>query len=381
MAVALEKLYLEIKPLYDIRLVTDSCFHKIIEWTHIVENPEFVKLLHGNELIFNAGLQYTSEAWLLDFIGKLIEAGAGGLVLSLHDGKTYSQKALEYCNQNQFPLFAAGWNTPYLDVMRLFASVLLKNEQRETNLNTALKNAIYYPDNEDAYLPYFEYNGFYRNMGYMMAVLSCNAYQSEDGNKRFQEIERELRYSLERGIAVEENGRLLIMVAEQDKEYFKRVLQKICSADPQVYVGIGTEVFQLRSLKESYEHAMTAYQLTKTAIETNILLYEELGMYKILSDLRHPELGENFIEEVLGDLIHYDEENGTDYLDILTDFFKNDCSILHTAEAVYCHKNTLNYKMNKVKEILGYDIMKNENRVRIMVALYFMKMIGGWTYE
>ncbi len=53
MAVALEELYQEIEPLYDIRLVTESCFHKIIEWTHIVENPEFIKLLHGNELIFN----------------------------------------------------------------------------------------------------------------------------------------------------------------------------------------------------------------------------------------------------------------------------------------------------------------------------------------
>ena len=40
MAVALEELYQEIEPLYDIRLVTDSCFHKIIEWTHIVENPD-----------------------------------------------------------------------------------------------------------------------------------------------------------------------------------------------------------------------------------------------------------------------------------------------------------------------------------------------------
>ena len=93
-----------------------------------------------------------------------------------------------------------------------------------------------------------------------------------------------------------------------------------------------------------------------------------------MSDLRHPELGEKFIGEVLGRLIQYDEENGTDYLEILKAFFENDCSVLHTAKAVYCHKNTLNYKMNKVKEILGYDIMSNGNRTRIMVALYFMKM-------
>lgn len=374
MAVALEELYREIEPLYDIRLVTESCFHKIIEWTHIVENPEFIKLLHGDELVFNAGLQYTSADWMMDFVKRLIDAGAGGLVISLHDGKGYSQELLDYCNEKHFPLFAAGWNTPYMDVMRLFAEVLLKNEQRETNLNTALKNVIYYPENEAAYIHYFEYNGFYRNMEYIMAVLSCNAYWEENGNKRLQEIARELRYSLERGIAVEENDRLLIMVSEQEKEHLKNVLQKICGLDHQVYVGIGTEVSRLQDIQESYEHAMTAYQLTKTAIATNILAYEELGVYKILSDLRHPEIGESFINEVLGKLIRYDGENGTNYLEILKAFFENDCSILYTSRAIYCHKNTLNYKMNKVKEILEYDIMSNENRARIMVALYFMKM-------
>ncbi len=374
MAVALEELYREIEPLYDIRLVTESCFHKIIEWTHIVENPDFIQLLHGDELIFNAGLQYTSADWMMDFAKRLIDAGAGGLVISLHDGKGYSKELLDYCNEKQFPLFTAGWNTPYMDVMRLFAEVLLKNEQRETNLNTALKNAIYYPENEAAYIPYFEYNGFYRNMEYIMAVLSCNAYWEEGGNKRIQEIARELGYSLEHGIVVYENNILLIMVSEQEKEHLKGVLQKICGSDCQVYVGIGTEVPRLQELRESYEHAMTAYQLTKTAIETNMLMYEELGVYKILSDLRHPELGESFMEEVLGELLRYDEQNGTDYMEILKAFFENDCSILHTSRVIYCHKNTLNYKMNKVKEILGYDIMSNENRARIMVALYFMKM-------
>ncbi|MDO4313639.1 MAG: PucR family transcriptional regulator ligand-binding domain-containing protein [Eubacteriales bacterium] len=374
MAVALEELYKEIEPLYDMRLVTNSCFHKIIEWTHVVENPEFIKLLHGNELVFTVGLQYTSEEWLMDFVKQLIAAGAGGLVLSLHDGKKYPAKVVDYCNAKHFPLFSSGWNTPYLDIMRLFASVLLKNEQRETNLSAALKNAIYYPENEGAYIHHFEHNGFYRNMEYIMVVLSCNAYRTDGGNTRLRELAREIQYSAYRNIVVEEDDRLLILVIEQNKEMIKRDFQKLCRSDSQVYVGIGTEVSRLQDLQESYEHAMAAYQLTKTAIATNILVYEELGVYKVLSDLKHPELGESFIQEVLGRLINYDERNGTEYLDILIAFFENDCSILHTAQAIYCHKNTLNYKMNKVKEILGYDIMSNENRTRIMVALYFIKM-------
>lgn len=374
MAVALEELYQAIEPMYDMRLVTKSCFHKVIEWTHIVENPEFIVLLHGDELIFSSGLQYTSEEWLMDFVKRLIKAGTGGLVLSLHDGSKYPQKVIDYCNEKKFPLFASGWETPYLDVMRLFASVLLENEQRETNLNEALKNAIYYPEHEAAYLHHFEHHGFYRNMPYVMIILSCHAYRDGEENKRMQELAKQIHYSSLKGIVVEDEERLLIMVADRSMKQVRREFQSICKKDARVYVGIGTMVDRIQDLQDSYEQAMIAYQLTKTAIATNLLLYDDLGVYKVLFDLKHEDTGAEFIKEVLGDLIAYDEEHDTEYLEILRAFFQNDCSIMRTAEAVYCHKNTMNYKVNKVKEILGYDIMTNENRTRIMLALYFMKM-------
>lgn len=67
----MEELYREVEPMYDMHLVTKSCFHKVIGWTHIVENPEFIELLHGDELIFSAGIQYTSEEWLMDFVQRI----------------------------------------------------------------------------------------------------------------------------------------------------------------------------------------------------------------------------------------------------------------------------------------------------------------------
>ena len=294
--------------------------------------------------------------------------------MSLHEGSCYPQRIVDYCNRKKFPLFSSGWKTPYLDVMRIFASILLENEQRDTNLNEALKNAIYYPEHEEAYLHHFEHNGFYRNMHYIMAILSCHAYREGEENKRLQELAKQLQYSDFRGVVVTDEDRLLIMVADKTVKQVQRIFQKICKQDMQVYVGIGDVVMRLQDLEDSYEHAMVAYQLTKTAIATNLLVYDELGVYKVLSDLRHEDTGEAFIREVLGELIDYDEKENTDYLDILKAFFENECSIVHTAQAMYCHKNTMNYKMNKVKEILGYDIMSNENRTRIMVALYLMKM-------
>ena len=56
MAVALKKLYEDIYNKSDVRLMTQSCFHKYIGWVHMVENKDFISLLHGEELVFNSSL-------------------------------------------------------------------------------------------------------------------------------------------------------------------------------------------------------------------------------------------------------------------------------------------------------------------------------------
>ena len=74
----------------------------------------------------------------------------------------------------------------------------------------------------------------------------------------------------------------------------------------------------------------------------------------------------------------YDREKHTDYMNILEVYFENDCSAVHTAQTLCCHKNTLAYKLDKIKRILGYDILKNENRVKIMVAIYILRLGTGY---
>lgn len=374
MAIALEELYAEIEPNYTVKLRTKSCFQKIIEWMHVVEEIEFVKLLHGNELVFNSGLQYASTEWIIKFIDELNKVGAGGLIISLHEKQDFPPEVIDHANQLRFPLFQARWDTPYVDITRLFASVLLKNEQKETNLITALKNAIYFSANEDAYLNHFESNGFYRNMHYTMAIISCHTYRTQKGNPKLKLLEKQLAYSPYRTIVYEEQDMLFALIADEKLASIQKAFEDLGQRDPNIYIGIGTRAHRLQDIHESFEHALSAYQLTKTAIDTNVLSYDKLGIYQILSNMKEPNIGNRFVKETIGKLIAYDTNNQTDYLHILEVFFENECSILHASQALYCHKNTLTYKLNKIREILGYDILLNENRTKIMISFYLMRV-------
>lgn len=374
MAVALEELYTEIAPKYGMQLETESCFQKVIEWIHMIEDKQFIKLLHGNELILNTGVPYISEEWLRDYIEKLHEANAGGLVICVQAGEKLPEEIITYANELHFPIFTTGWDCPFVELTRMFAEILIKNEQKEMNLITALKNAIHYHKNENEYVEIFENHGFFYRQKYVVAILSCNAYRTAAGNPKLEQLEKRIQYSGHQTIIYEERGRLVILFAGEKKETLIDIFRRTCGIDKNIYVGIGTIVEKLSDIYKSYAHADSAYQLTKTAINTNLLWYDGLGAYKLLSNLKEPELAGDYVQEILGSLIQYDEEHDTEYVSILQKFFEHECSILHASKALYCHKNTLTYKLNKIREILGYDILLNENRMKIMLAYHIMKM-------
>ena len=119
-----------------------------------------------------------------------------------------------------------------------------------------------------------------------------------------------------------------------------------------------------------YAHNLT----TLTALPKNFLEYDKLGVYKLLADIHNQSLTTDFLNSTLGPILDYDAVHHTDYLHILEVYFDHDCSIIHTADALYCHKNTLSYKLNKIKELLDYDILTNENRTNIMLSFYILRL-------
>jgi len=367
MAVKLSDLYQEIIPEHEVHLLTRDCFGKKIEWVHMVENIDFISLLHGDELVFNSTLDGKNEEYRKKFIEQLIEENAGGLIVALQEGKSFSTELIEYCNSLEFPLFQASWDTSYLDIMRLFSEILLSNERKEMNLIAAVKNAIFYPTDEEVYLPTFERNGFLRDMLYNVVVFGC------DDREMLKGMEKDISRIAKQGVFVEDKDTVFLLCTECTCECLKERLKPLCGKYNEVFVGIGTDEKCIADICRSYRNAHVAFSLAKKFRYNFPCCYDDIGIYQILSNIREPErLYPKFVQDTLGALIEYDKNRRTDYMEVLKLFFQNDCSITQTANATFYHQNTLKYKVKAIKEILGYDIMSNENRVKIMVSLYLL---------
>ncbi|MCC7355703.1 MAG: helix-turn-helix domain-containing protein [Anaerolineae bacterium] len=134
--------------------------------------------------------------------------------------------------------------------------------------------------------------------------------------------------------------------------------------------GISRPATGLGALRRAAEETGTALALallpqgTTRAVEGG-----ELGLYRLLLPLRGTEALAAFHEETLGPLAEYDRANGTDLLHTLETYFAQGCNLSRTAEALFIHRNSLLYRMERIAAITGLDLEDPEARLRLQVAL------------
>ena len=68
-------------------------------------------------------------------------------------------------------------------------------------------------------------------------------------------------------------------------------------------------------------------------------------------------------------LVEYDKQNATNMVETLDCYFACNCNVSETAKALFIHRNTLIYRIDKIKSILGRDLKDSEERLLRQLGL------------
>ena len=143
--------------------------------------------------------------------------------------------------------------------------------------------------------------------------------------------------------------------------------------EPTVVVGIGTVATQLRDLAKSYKEAQIAIEVGKVFdTEKYVINYENLGIGRLIYQLP-TTLCEMFLQEVF-------KKNPIDALDKETlftihKFFENNLNVSETARKLFVHRNTLVYRLEKIKKLTGLDLREFDDAITFKVALMVKKYL------
>ncbi len=160
--------------------------------------------------------------------------------------------------------------------------------------------------------------------------------------------------ALELGQAVQQQGR---------EEY----------SDAAVACGIGKPAREVAEWRRSFQQAGQALDLAQRLNADAPLYFPDLSVYRLLLQLEHnPELVA-FQEEILGPLLAY--EGGEELIRTLEAYFAHHGNLSQAASALYIHRNTLLYRMERIARITGLNLENPDTRLAVQLALRIYRML------
>lgn len=199
-----------------------------------------------------------------------------------------------------------------------------------------------------------------------------------------------LPYEMVQNMFPDKNRDYVISVGENDIVLVKEVkanidtkeIEKIANGIAQtlssefytkVAIGISTVVDNIKDLARAYKEAQVAIEVGKVFdTEKNIISYENLGIGRLIYQLP-TTLCEMFLQEVFkkGSIESLDRET----LMTVLCFFENNLNVSETSRKLFVHRNTLVYRLEKIRKITGLDLREFEHAITFKVALMVRKYL------
>ena len=139
--------------------------------------------------------------------------------------------------------------------------------------------------------------------------------------------------------------------------------------------GIGTLVTGIKDLAHSFKEAQVALEVGKVFdTEKSIISYENLGIARLIYQLP-TTLCDMFLKEVFkrGSIDSLDQETRF----TIQKFFENDLNVSETSRKLFVHRNTLVYRLEKIKKLTGLDLREFDDAIVFKVALMVNKYLDS----
>jgi carbohydrate diacid regulator len=138
-------------------------------------------------------------------------------------------------------------------------------------------------------------------------------------------------------------------------------------------IGIGTVALSLKDLATSYKEAQIAIEVGKVFdTEKTIINFDNLGIGRLIYQLPIT-MCEMFLSEVF-------KKNSIDSLDqetliTIQKFFENSLNVSETSRKLFVHRNTLVYRIEKIKKLTGLDLREFDHAIIFKVAMMVKKYL------
>ncbi len=163
------------------------------------------------------------------------------------------------------------------------------------------------------------------------------------------------------------------------KRFYERI-HRLVKAEEQsysVYMGISQEANQIEDYYICYKQAQkTLVILQNRFADKGYMSFDEMGSYTVLYHLGDPQVVPLFLKTYLRPLLEYGKGKNRDLFDTLRVYLQTNGNIKEAANLLFIHRSSLKYRLERIREIIGFDIDQAEQRFNLMLAYKLYDLFG-----
>lgn len=186
------------------------------------------------------------------------------------------------------------------------------------------------------------------------------------------------------GGAIVTNDRILLILAEarycdpldeQRMQAFDAYLRQrglVC--------GISDPVSDLFLFREYREQAASAVRHRRHLLDqhTRFVFYDTVKVYDLLDQIPKTELM-NYCSRQVYAIYQYDTAQQTEYLDTLRVYLQTNRSVRATAGYLHVHRNTVNYRIARIRELFGVDLEDFSLITQVLLSCQIIRLAAAGT--
>jgi len=376
--------YEETKHKYQLKILAGAeGLHRSLRWLYFSEDISNAEFLRGGELMVITGFGLQGAQALANFLRMLISKNCCGVIINV--GKYIMEEdipkeILTLCNENQFPLITMPWRYHLTDIIQEYSRQIFFRTHEQDRVKDIFqlllrdRRLCSAEDEERLMAHHFNPEG-----AYCVARLS---WRAQSGNTLPTTLLRDLHVLTENHLNQTKAQTCAFLYQDELVLVFHGALEAavekhtaqitaMCEAafpGLSMLCGIGSALLGLPQLRESYQRAGLALLCTQREGKRS-LEFADLGIFQLFYTCRDAAVLAQFAE-ILAPLHAHDAQYDSQLVETLRLYLRFSGSVNVVSDEMYCHRNTTNYRIKKIKVLLGLDLDRREVLFQLQLAFY-----------
>ena len=341
---------------------------------HIIEG-EFVK---GEFVLSSLLFAKDNPELIIEAVKYLAESQVSGLAIKNIYYNELPNEVVDYANEKSIPIFIFDNSVYFEDIITETMDKIrsVNNyELLETKVDLLIKMNLNKSLIRDIA---FEINSSFKEYNFVLYIKEKKFTGDNKIISIIDKLKRNKSTSIYDSILKYGNGILIVSTFEklEEKDYKNKVNYLLKTTNINIleyYIGISNLHTSISELGNGINESIFA-QKTGEVSSNNFNYFSDIGVYSILMPYINDIWVRNFHNRIVIPIKNYDEKYNAELFNTAVKYIENDGKINETANELFLHKNTIRYRINKIKELLNMNDSEGSFYEQLSIAIKLYKI-------